>query len=101
MQSQTHSGGPERPRGVSRRIGAQEALSPTLRKVLQEAPVEPIVDAIVETQAQAGPLDLARLQGKSVDILEIIEKLATLHESGALTDAELSAKKIELLGRLG
>jgi hypothetical protein len=34
------------------------------------------------------------------DLLATIEKLASLHAQGVLTDAEFHAKKTELLGRL-
>jgi hypothetical protein len=37
---------------------------------------------------------------QSHNVLEMIEKLAALHERGVLTDAEFAAKKTELLGRL-
>lgn len=56
--------------------------SATRRPVAQEAP------------AASAP------QGAEHPLLDTIEKLAALHARGVLTDAEFSAKKTELLGRL-
>jgi hypothetical protein len=38
--------------------------------------------------------------GNGTDIYTAIERLADLHAKGILNDAEFSAKKAELLGRL-
>src|ERR1700722_20906011 len=48
-------------------------------------------------QQQAAP---SRAAGGHVDILAAIERMAELHARGILTEAEFSAKKAELLGRL-
>jgi Short C-terminal domain len=42
----------------------------------------------------------SKSSGRHEDILTSIERLAELHARGILTDAEFSAKKAELLGRL-
>ena len=34
------------------------------------------------------------------DIISLIEKIAKLHQAGALTDDEFNSKKIELLSRI-
>ena len=36
----------------------------------------------------------------SVDLLDLVDKLAALRDSGAITDDEFQAKKAELLGRI-
>ena len=48
-------------------------------------------------EQQAAP---SRAAGGHVDILAAIERMAELHARGILTEAEFSAKKAELLGRL-
>ena len=58
-----------------------------------------------ETQGQPAPALAfpARAQQKAqseTDVVGTIEKLAELHRKGILTEAEFSAKKAELLGRL-
>jgi Short C-terminal domain len=50
--------------------------------------------------AAAQPATTARAAAGHEDILAAIEHLAGLHARGILTDAEFSAKKAELLGRL-
>jgi hypothetical protein len=42
----------------------------------------------------------SKSSGRHEDILTAIERLAELHARGILTEAEFSAKKAELLGRL-
>ena len=46
------------------------------------------------------PATTSRAAAAHEDILAAIERLAELHARGALTDAEFSAKKAELLDRL-
>ena len=42
----------------------------------------------------------SKSSGRHEDILAAIERMAELHARGILTEAEFSAKKAELLGRL-
>lgn len=52
-------------------------------------------------ERQDGPGDTAAAgPGTGVDVFEAIERLADLHERGALTDEEFAEKKRELLDRL-
>ncbi len=69
----------------------------------------PIVSGAKETKtspepthrdAAAQPAATSRSVGGHEDILTTIERLATLHARGILTEAEFSAKKAELLNRL-
>jgi hypothetical protein len=60
-----------------------------------KASPEPIRKGAAEQQART-----SRAAGGHEDILTPIERLAELHARGILTEAEFSAKKAELLGRL-
>jgi hypothetical protein len=52
---------------------------------------EPVAEQVAATSRAASGHE---------DILTAIERLASLHARGILTEAEFSAKKAELLGRL-
>jgi Short C-terminal domain len=56
---------------------------------------EPMHNAAAEQQAAT-----SESSGRHEDILTAIERMAELHARGILTEAEFSAKKAELLGRL-
>ncbi|MDM0078505.1 SHOCT domain-containing protein [Variovorax sp. J2P1-59] len=55
-----------------------------------QAPIDPSSGATAETKSDRG----------AVQTLDTIERLAGLRERGVLTEAEFTAKKTELLGRL-
>ena len=57
--------------------------------------LKPMHAAAAEQQAAAG-----KVSATHEEILAAIERVAELHARGVLTDAEFSAKKAELLGRL-
>jgi hypothetical protein len=56
---------------------------------------EPMHKGVAEQEAAT-----SRSSGRHEDILTAIERMAELHARGILTEAEFSAKKAELLGRL-
>jgi hypothetical protein len=56
---------------------------------------EPMHNAAAEQEAAT-----SKSSGRHEDVLTAIERLAELHARGILTEAEFSAKKAELLGRL-
>ena len=98
--------------GVSQQQGGTDSLAFTsqrgpvqleaLRRVRQETAAAPNVTN-VEPPATAGPswhAETSPASDKVHSVLEIIEKLAALHERGVLTDGEFNEKKTELLGRL-
>lgn len=63
----------------------------------------PEVDAAAEYVNGRGPVgnsDNSTTGGDADEILDTIERLADLHERGALTDAEFKEKKSEILDRL-
>jgi hypothetical protein len=56
---------------------------------------KPMHEAAAEQQAAT-----STASGPHEEILTAIERMAELHARGVLTDAEFSAKKAQLLGRL-
>jgi hypothetical protein len=69
----------------------------------------PAVSGVNGTKPSPGPMhngaaeqqaEIRKAAGGHEDILTAIERLAELHARGILTEAEFSAKKAELLGRL-
>ncbi|MGJ7505856.1 SHOCT domain-containing protein [Variovorax sp. GT1P44] len=99
--------------GVSQQQGGADALTfasqrgavdlATLRRIGQESATPPTLQPRAETSPDASPArrpDSATASHQSGDVLATIERLAALHERGVLTDAEFTAKKTELLGRL-
>jgi hypothetical protein len=67
-----------------------------LPKISPNAPAAAQAHAPADVQANAQP----NVVDAQPDIVGTIEKLAELHRKGILTEAEFSAKKTELLGRL-
>ncbi len=63
------------------------------------APYQPTPVAVPE-QSQAVPQLTQPAPAQDEDILSTIERLAKLHDAGALTESEFSEKKAELLARL-
>lgn len=90
--------------GVSQQQGGAHSLAftsqrgvvevATLRRIGQEAKQAP--DAPAAAAGGHTPANVDKGHGP----LETLEKLAALHQRGVLTDAEFTAKKTELLGRL-
>ena len=87
------------------------ATLPIIFPVSNQAPIEqvqnnfaePIVqqEAFVELNAEANTPEIKNEQTESTDvIIELIEKLSSLHGAGALTDDEFNSKKTELLSRI-
>jgi Short C-terminal domain len=68
--------------------------------VVSGAKAEKASEEPMHQAAAAQPATTARAAAGHEDILAAIEHLAGLHARGILTDAEFSAKKAELLGRL-
>ena len=60
-----------------------------------KTPPEPMRKGAAEQEVATN-----KAAGRHEDILTAIERLAELHARGILTEAEFSAKKAELLGRL-
>ena len=71
-------------------IGPSSASVPTQEPLLEVAPAEDASIAMNNTSAV----------GNVAEILDTIEKLASLHSAGVLTDQEFSDKKAALLQRL-
>ena len=74
----------------------------TLRKVRQDSTSAPVPSHLQSSTRpeQSSPTETLSAATQHHDVLNTIERLATLHERGVLTDAEYSAKKTELLGKL-
>lgn len=60
--------------------------------------VSGIIKDRLPSSTQAAPTDPAPIT--TPDVMEVLSKLASLRDAGILTEAEFSAKKAELLGRL-
>lgn len=60
--------------------------------------VSGIIKDRLPSSTQAPPTDPAPIT--TPDVTEVLSKLASLRDAGILTEAEFSAKKAELLGRL-
>jgi hypothetical protein len=95
--------------GVSQQQGGSDSLAFTsqrgdveLSKLhrVHEAGTAAMVCGNVATPTEQPGLASESGPYQSHNVLEMIEKLAALHERGVLTDAEFAAKKTELLGRL-
>lgn len=61
--------------------------------------IEVAGNALIEG-LRAAPVPPTQIQVAQLDIADQIRKLADLHSAGILTDAEFSAKKADLLGRM-
>lgn len=67
----------------------------------QQAPAETVAETPTEIPAEAPTVNTTQNDTQSSNtIIDLIQKLAALHDAGALTDEEFNAKKSELLSRL-
>jgi hypothetical protein len=86
----------ETPRQTENPPPAPQPVAPEPRQVVEAPPQsapEPAAPA-------ARPHPAAPANASAMDILAIIERLASLRDAGALTEADYDAKKAELLARL-
>ena len=82
------SGPGARRQGPSISVPPMSAPSSPAQAPAPQPPPAPSAPSAIDTQS------------RSSDVIGMIEKLAALHKSGILTDAEFEAKKAELLSRL-
>ncbi|SNY33876.1 SHOCT domain-containing protein [Paractinoplanes atraurantiacus] len=59
-----------------------------------------LASSVIQRGKFAGPTAPPALAAPQTDVVAQIEKLASLHAAGILTDQEFASKKAELLGRL-
>ena len=81
-------------------VDPEELDDAELEQAMSDLDIDPqkVTSADVEEGGQAPPSAPASQGGGSEDYLEELTKLASLHESGILTDEEFNAKKAQILG---
>ena len=81
-------------------VDPEELDDAELEQAMSDLDIDPqkVTSADVEEGGQAPSSAPAAQSGGSEDYLDELTKLASLHESGILTDEEFNAKKAQILG---
>ena len=84
---------------VSGNVAAKQSAQAEQAALAEQARIQQAVaQQVAATQPPAPPAPATPVPPASGDVLDGLERLAALHQQGALTDAEFSAAKAKLLG---
>ena len=84
---------------VSGNVAAKQSAQAEQAALAEQARIQQAVaQQVAATQPAAPPAPATPVPPASGDVLDGLERLAALHQQGALTDVEFSAAKAKLLG---